>query len=301
MANHLAKNPGWIKNQPSPYQQGDITHFPKWDTLIILDAYFNNWASGMMIVSTLLWWFGPAMCAFLMPVAMTLALILVAIDLCLLVADLGDSWRFYHCLRVMRFTSPLSVGVWGLVAFTSFLAVGAFLQWIVLGFGPATPFLLLVLAKLCTVMAFIGALVVICYKGVVFSCSSQPGVSQARWLTSFMVSDSLLMGMALYLIMALFCGAGYNTMTIVMPFAFLVVARCVTFWLLWLDVRKRAREMYLDENRLINLSVYIFAGIIPFILVFCGIWGILLSGVLVLACSYFERHWIIGLTHPRKD
>lgn len=294
-------NPGWIKNEPSLYQKGDITHFPDWRTTIILDAFFNNWASGMTIVSTLLYCFGPVMCAFLMPIAMTLALILVATDLVILIIDLGDPWRFYHCLRVMRFTSPLSVGVWGLVAMASFLAFGALFQWIVFACGAATPFYIMLLAKFCLAMAFIGAVVVICYKGVVFSCSSQPGVCQARWLTSFMVSDSLLMGMALYLLMALFCGAGYNTMIIVMPFAFLVVARCVTFWLLWLDVRKRAREMYDEENRMINICVYILAGIIPFILVFCGLWGVFLASLLVLANSYFERHWIIGLTHPRKD
>lgn len=301
MAKSLAKNPGWIKNQPSPYQKGDLTHFPDWQTTIILDAFFNNWASGMMIVTSLLYWFGPHICVAMTPLALTLTLFLVLFDLFLLVVDLGDSWRFYHCLRVMRFTSPLSVGVWGLISFTTFLVFACFFQWIIFALGPATPYPLILLAKLFTVMAFIGAVVVICYKGVVFSCSSQPGVSQARWLTSFMVSDSLLMGIALYLLMAIFCGAGYNTMTIVMPFAFLVVARCVTFWLLWLDVRKRAREMYLEENRLINLSVYILAGIVPFILVFCGLWGIIFSSLLVLANSYFERHWIIGLTHPRKD
>lgn len=293
-------NPGWIKNEPSLYQRGDITHFPDWRTTIILDAFFNNWASGMTIISVLLYCFGPVMCAFLMPIAMTLALILVATDLVILIIDLGDPWRFYHCLRVMRFTSPLSVGVWGLVAMASFLAFGTLFQWIVFACGAATPFYIMLLAKFCMAMAFIGAIVVICYKGVVFSCSSQPGVCQARWLTSFMVADSLLMGMALYLLMALFCGAGYNTMIIVMPFAFLVVARCVAFWLLWLDVRKRAREMYDEENRMINICVYILAGIIPFILVFCGLWGVFLASLLVLANSYFERHWVIGLTHPRK-
>lgn len=255
----------------------------------------------MTIVSTLLYWFGPVMCSFMMPIAMLLALILVVTDLIILIIDLGDPWRFYHCLRVMRFTSPLSVGVWGLVAMASFLAFGTFFQWIMFFCGPITPFPIILLSKLCVTMSFIAAVVVICYKGVVFSCSSQPGVSQARWLTSFMVSDSLLMGMALYLLMAMSCGAGYNTKIIVMPFAFLVVARCVTFWLLWLDVRKRAREMYMDENRLINLSVYLVAGLIPFVLVFCGLWGIIISSLLVLANSYFERHWVIGLTHPRKD
>ena len=301
MAKPLANNPGWVKNLPSPYQKGDLTPFPDWRTTIILDAFFNNWASGMMIVSTLLYWFGPVMCVFLTPLATTLALILVAIDLVLLVIDLGDPWRFYHCLRVMRFTSPLSVGVWGLVSFASFAAFACVFQWIFFLCGPATPFIILMLAKLCTLMAFIGAVVVICYKGVVFSCSSQPGVCEARWLTPFMVSDSLLMGMSLYLLMAVFCRVGHNVMTIVMPFAFLIVARCVAFWLLWLDTRKRAREMYLEENRLINICVYILAGIAPFILVFCGIFGVIFSSLLALANSYFERHWIIGLTHPRQD
>lgn len=286
----------WVKDSPSPYQLHDFTHFPDWRKLIVFDAYFNNLAAGLMLVSTLLWWAGPSMCGFILPVAMTVALVIVLFDLCLLVADLGDPWRFIHSLRVMRLCSPLSIGVWGLVSFSAFLGAGVILQWISLAVGSV--FFLDMLAKLFTVMASFGAIVVICYKGVVFSCSSQPGVRQARWLTAFMITDALLMGMALYLFIALCSGAGRETLAIILPLIFLLVARCTTFALLWQEVKPRAVKVYKGENRTIGWAVFMVGGLLPLLLPLCGMWGLVLAIFLIMACGIFERAWIIGLARP---
>lgn len=288
----------WIKGNPSPYQSGDITHFPDWRSLIVLDAFFNNLGSGLMIAAAIIWGAGPSIGTFALPFAMTAALFIIAIDLLLLTLDLGDPFRFTHSMRVMRLTSPLSVGVWGLVSFSCFLALAALLRWL-LWFGGPSP-IFMSLANLFTVMAIIGAVVVICYKGVVFSCSSQPGLRQARWLPPFMVADSLLMGLAAYILVALACGMGRQSLILVPPLAFLLVARCAAFGLLWQDVKTRARRVYREENRIIAIAVFGFAGILPMFLPFLGIWGMLLAAILILACGIFERAWIIGLARPVK-
>lgn len=291
----------WVEGNPSPYQLHDLTHFPDWQNLIVWDAFFNNLTSGLMIVACIASFAGTVAYKIILPLAMTLALILLLIDLLILIADLGDPWRFFHSLRVMRFTSPLSVGVWGLSCLAFFLVFAVFFSWIAyisVADGGVVNFLIVALAKLFTSMAFIAAVVVICYKGVVFSCSSQPGVKDARWLTSFMVSDSLLMGLSLYIIIVLSVSTPDTAIPLILPLITLVVARCITFGLLWQDVKTRARKIYDKENVLLGWAVIGICGILILALAWAGIFGLVLSALLCLGCGVLERYWIIGLTHP---
>lgn len=290
----------WIQGQPSPYQFADLTHFPDWGNVIVWDAFFNNLASGLMILAMLTFWSGLSQFMFILPAILTIALVLITVDLGLLILDLGDKWRFFHTLRLMRFTSPLSVGVWGLVSYATFLGVAVIFTWIsVIMSSPSTPsYFIGAVASLFRVMAFIGAVVVICYKGVVFSCSSQPGLKDARWLTPFMVSDSLLMGLSLYiLITLLFLGYVY-AMPLIMPLVVLVFARCITFALLWQDVKARARLIYDKENKIVGISVFIIAGLVGLLLLFAGKPGLFLAALIMLCCGIVERYWLIGLPRP---
>lgn len=295
----------WIAGQPSPYEGRDLTHFPDWHNLTVWDAFFNNLTSGLAIVAVLAWASGTQAFAILMPVALTAALILVLVDLAVLIFDLADPIRFSHSLRIMHFTSPLSVGVWGLVSYSIFLALAVVFNWLLFisildNGGGSGAFFLVALARLSTIMAVIGAVVVICYKGVVFSCSSQPGLKEARWLTPFMVSDSLLMGLSLYAALAMMFVGNDAAIVLIVPFITLVIARCVTFALLWQNVKKRARLIYAMENNVISLAVYCFAGIIAIVLAFCGAFAFIIAIFLVLACGVLERYWLIGLPRPLK-
>lgn len=291
-------NKTWAKNNPSPYQLHDITHRPYWETLVICDAYFNNLASGFMIISCIAWLCGPLMYLVTLPVVLTLALCILFLDLGLLIADLGDSWRFFHSLRVMRFTSPLSVGVWGLSCFAIFLSLAVLFMWISYcmgSMGGVGGLFVYALARLFTIMALLASVVVICYKGVVFSCSSQPGVKDARWLTPFMVSDSLLMGLSLYVIVMLAIDPKF-ALPLILPMVVLLFARSITFGLLWQDVKIRARKVYHRENEFLGWTVIGVCGILSVFLVFMGVFGLALAALLNLVCGYVERHWMIGLT-----
>lgn len=297
-----AKYKFWAKGQPSSYQLQEIPHDPHWDTIIICDAFFNNLASGFLIISCLAWLCGPIMYTVTLPVALTIALALLVTDLILLIADLGDPWRFFHSLRLLRFTSPLSVGVWALSCMACFLALATLSMWIVWAMGAfenGSCLFGLALGRLFTIMAFVAAAVVICYKGVVFSCSSQPGVQNARWLTSFMVADSLMMGASLYVLMLLVIEPQW-ALPLIIPMITLIIARSVCFGLLWQDVRQRARQIYSSENCFIGWTVLGFCGALSIILLFCGMFGLALAALLNLAGGYLERHWIIGLARHEK-
>lgn len=291
----------WIEGNPSPYQLHDLTHHPDWHNLVIWDAFFNNLTSGLMIIACIAAFTGPPTFALLLPAAMTVAFLVLIVDLLVLIADLGDPWRFFHSLRVMRFTSPLSVGVWGLSCYAFFLAFAVFFSWCAFFAGPIQAggsFLLFALSRLFTILALIGAIVVICYKGVAFSCSSQPGVKNARWLTPFMVSDSLLMGLSLYILIILAAAGRLSAIPMIFPLIILVIARCITFGLLWQDVKNRARKIYHTENTIVGWMVIGVCGALILPLAFCGIFGLALSALLCLGCGLLERYWLIGLTRP---
>lgn len=306
MSQNALLGQSWIKGHKSPYQLGDITHHPDWGALTVCDAWFNNLTSGLMICAALAWGTGGPLMAWLLPFALSLAFGLLLIDLVLLVADLGDPGRFINSLRVMKFTSPLSVGVWALSCYGFFLALALIFTWILFGVADWQPSIGLyitgTLMRLFTVLALISAIVVICYKGVVFSCSSQPGLCQARWLAPFFVADSLLMGMSAFAIISCICSPNQaTTYQLVTPMIFLLVARCVTFALLWQDVKKRARVIIPeDRNHLIGFIVYGAAGILPLFLLFFGPVFIFLAALLCLAAGFFERNWAIKLTRPFK-
>lgn len=292
----------WAENHPSPYEGHDLTHRPEWGNIIVWDAYLNNLTAGFMVISGITWLVGGPIFTALLPFALTLALVIVLIDLVLLVADLGDPPRFIHALRVLHFTSPLSVGVWGLTCYASCLGVSVALYWLSFISGMTNGFMApymgwaSVLMKLFTALALVGAVVVICYKGVAFSCTSQPGVKDARWLTSFMVSDALLMATGLYAIMAFSLGMWQADSYLLVPMLVLIVARTVAFSLLYLETRQRARLVYTSENTMIKWIVYFIGGLLAFVLAFFGALGLTAAGALVLVAGIFERYWIIGLT-----
>lgn len=292
----------WAEGHPSLYQGHDITHRPDWANIIVWDAFFNNLTAGFMVLTGIAWFAGPPLFAALLPFALTLALLIVIVDLVLLVFDLGDPPRFIHAMRVLHFTSPLSVGVWGLACYAICLGCAVGIYWLSVYSVATNDFLapyiawLDILMRLFTVLAFIGAVVVICYKGVAFSCTSQPGVKKARWLTSFMVSDALLMGCGLYAIMAACLGFWDACAYLLLPFIILEVARTVAFSLLWMETAERARKVYSGENTLLRVWVYLIGGLLAAVLAFFGVYGMCAAGALVLLTGVFERYWLIGIT-----
>ena len=85
----------------------------------------------------------------------------------LLVSDLGRPRRFLHMLRVFKWRSPMSVGVWVLTAYGA--AVGTALGLVLAGGNPAGRLLLGALA----VSAALGALVAT-YTGVLLAATAVP-------------------------------------------------------------------------------------------------------------------------------
>lgn len=168
-----------------------------------------------------------------------------------------------------------------------------------MGYPPEVIVVLDVLFRLFAVLALIAACVVICYKGVVFSCTSQPGLKKARWLTCWVASDALTMGMGLLIVLSLVFGQIAAIEALVIPFIALIVFRCFTYALVWMNIHERASKMYsravLAGNAII---VYGIAGICAIAACFFGPLGAAAAGALCLLAGVWERYWIIYVAHP---
>jgi hypothetical protein len=155
-----------------------VTKAPPWHLAVTLDVFFSSISSGTFIIATMLFLISPIRWAVPSILGFWVAFAVEVADLIALVADLGDPFRFHHMLRMMKFGSPMSLGVW----LSSGLAFFAFL---------ASAISLLImrgnlnLIGALQIVAAIGALFalgVAMYKGVLFSATAQPGWSSMRWL-----------------------------------------------------------------------------------------------------------------------
>lgn len=296
----------WVEGQPSAYQLHDIVHFPDWKNIVVWDFFFNNLTSGFMFVTMLAWLVKPAVFGPVMPFALTLAFFIVLFDLLLLVIDLGDHVRFLHAMRVIHPTSPLSVGVVSLIFYTVMLFIALVIYWVTfallatIGLPSEAVAVLDVLFRLFAVLSLIAACGVICYKGVAFSCTSQPGVKRARWLTCWVVCDALLMGMGLLIVVSFVLGQIAPIQALLIPFIMLIVFRCFTYALVWMNIHERASLMYSKGHLALNaVIVYGIAGVCAIAACFLGPLGVVLAGVICLLTGIWERYWIVFVTHPR--
>ena len=172
---------------------------PNWHGLVVADILLNNLCTGLFLVAALGELAAPARFAATAHVAYPVVLGLLILDLVCLVLDLGDPLRFHHMLRVFKLRSPMSVGVWSLVAFSP---VGLLGVMTILGLGPAWDDVRRVLAAVGLVPALLAAM----YKGVLFSTTAQPGWRDARWLGGYLATSAVLLGCAELLLLALFLG-----------------------------------------------------------------------------------------------
>lgn len=252
----------------SPYAAQVITKVPNWDLLTALDVLLNNLAVGTFLAVALCWLLAPADFGPLVPWALLLALALLGADLLLLVADLGDPWRFHHMLRVVKPRSPMSVGTWSLSLFGTGLGLAALASVLRLLGGP--DWLNWVVAAV-TFLAVIPAVGSILYKGVLFSVTSQPGWQDARWLGGYISNSAILLGCSLLLALAAVAGQGEAAAVLRAALLGLLLLDVVFFFLFYRGIAKVFRQRYGENGRLFFwLSVVALGWIVPFLLLLQG-------------------------------
>jgi uncharacterized protein YhhL (DUF1145 family) len=288
----MSAKPSWRADAPSDYARGEITHWPGWRGLIGWDVFLNNLTAGVTVVMVLAWWLVPEARVIAAP-ALTIAWLVLMADLLVLVSDLGDPWRFHHMLRNFKPQSPMSVGVWALSSYAALLTLAVIAAWLPVPFAQAA-------ACWIATLAALPALAVLGYKGVLLSCTSQPGLRDARWLSSYLAGSGLMLGMAVLILAA---GALEAPLRPALRAAFvaLILVSALALLLLRGNVSARARERYSNGTRRAIVLVGVVGGLIlPLLLALVQPGWASLEGAALLALlgGLVLRHALVRLAEP---
>jgi len=274
-----------------------VTKAPPWHGWVTADLFLLSTASGTFTMAAMVVLLRPWEMDALARAAFLIVFPLMLADLACLILDLGDPARFHHMLRTFKPSSPMSVGVWTISAF-SFIAFLAFiaeiLDW------PQSAIRSIAAAGL------VPALVAGAYKGVLFSATAQPGWRRMRWLGGAFAVSSASMGAGLML--ALAAGAGQPGAARLFRF--------IVMWLLVLNALAVRRVMgstattgHLsdvgDRRAALRVSLcytgFIVAGLgVPIVLCAIGGGNSTIDGLtaaIVLGGGLASRQFLVALPH----
>ena len=173
---------------------------PHWQWEIVLYFFLGGIASGAYTIATLAEVYGDARHRNLVRAGRYIALPCLLLSPPLLIKDLGKPSRFFNMLRIFKIKSPISMGTWGLVAFSGFAGLSAAAELAAQGVGrgtlPARLILLLPrdwIGRAGTFFAlFVGG-----YTGVLLSATAVPLWSRNRYLLGpTFISSALSTGAA---------------------------------------------------------------------------------------------------------
>ena len=273
------------------YAHREVTKPPNWHGLVVWDVLLNAVTTGVFLVAAVGDLARPSVFAPVTAWAYPLALAVLLADLVCLVLDLGNPLRFHHMLRVFKPSSPMSLGVWCLTAYSlplTLLAAFAVFGWRPEWLHPA----LVVVALPC---AFGSA----AYKGVLFSTTAQPGWRDARWLGAYHVTSALAIGAGLLWLLAEFAGAAPASRLLRPALVALILVGVYPAVRLALELRP-ALAAVAPRSEVQALAVLLPLGgfVIPLLLApFAGAFEASLAAVALLGSGYIARKAVVLLPH----
>lgn len=121
---------------PAPEEAQDETSYydypvlkaPFWRWEIIWYFFLGGLAAGCYVIASIAALFGSPEDRVVVRTGYYLSLLALLPCPALLIKDLGHPERFLNMLRVFKFRSPMSMGVWGLLTFSMFSGITAMIQ-----------------------------------------------------------------------------------------------------------------------------------------------------------------------------
>jgi len=169
-----------------------FTEPPHWRWLIVLYFFIGGIAGGCFFLAALLHLFGREGDRGIVRTGYYVALIGVAISGILLIVDLDRPERFWHMMiqnktgRLMfKYWSPMSVGVWGLLAFGLFAflaALGALHDDGKVRFGVAGRLARRPVSTIIAIAGGIAGFFLAGYTGVLLAVTNRPIWADSSWL-----------------------------------------------------------------------------------------------------------------------
>ncbi len=186
--------------QEPSYYDYPVLKAPVWRWEIIWYFFFGGLAAGCYVIASIAALFGSRDDRAVARTGYYLSLLAVLPCPVLLIKDLGRPDRFLHMLRIFKVKSPMSMGTWGLVAFSFFSGITAVIQASrdgILGrwWGPrllaALPQRLLAIPG-SAFGVFLGG-----YTGVLLTATSIPLWSRSKLLGAIFISSAISTSSAL--------------------------------------------------------------------------------------------------------
>lgn len=197
------------RRRPATYYGVPPIHKPHWKWLIISYFFLGGLSAGSYVVATVADLVGHRDDRDTIRVGRHLALLAVIPCPILLILDLGRPERFLYMLRVLKLRSPMSLGTWGLLAYSGFATLSAAAQasddgWLR---GPARA-LQAVPSRLIGAIGSLFGMFVGGYTGVLLGATAVPiWARNARLLGPLFLSSALAIACsAISLILALLPG-----------------------------------------------------------------------------------------------
>jgi formate-dependent nitrite reductase membrane component NrfD len=178
---------------------------PEWTWLILAYFFFAGLSGGCYALGALLRLTGRPGDENASRVAFLLAFPLIVVCPVFLTLDLGQPVRFWHMLidsanggLILKYWSPMSLGVWGLTAYSAFAFV-SFAEALV---APVRALLAGFLGRLVAIVGGVLGLFVCAYTGVLLSVSNQPVWSDGWPLGGLFLASGLSGAAALLLVVS---------------------------------------------------------------------------------------------------
>jgi Polysulphide reductase, NrfD len=294
-----------MRTMESGYSTKEVTKVPGWHGLVAWDLLFNNLTTGLFLFAAVGELALPGLLAPVAKAAYPVALVFLLTDLMLLVLDLGDPLRFHHMLRVIKPSSPMSLGTWSLTVYSLPLTLIVAIEAAqALNLLPPGSIVLEWVRKLAVIVGFLPAFGSLAYKGVLFSTSSQPGWKDARWMGGFVANSALMLGCAEMLAVSVLTGHSKAAASLRTVLMLLLPLNIIPAGLLFAEFHKTLLRLYRDRQVYLA-SVLLFVGgtLIPLVLLLMGdsAPGILGAASLILLGSLAIRSLIIKIPHASRE
>ena len=294
-----------MRTMESGYSTKEVTKVPGWHGLVAWDLLFNNLTTGLFLFAAVGELALPGLLAPVAKAAYPVALVFLLTDLMLLVLDLGDPLRFHHMLRVIKPSSPMSLGTWSLTVYSLPLTLIVAIEAAqALNLLPPGSIVLEWVRKLAVIVGFLPAFGSLAYKGVLFSTSSQPGWKDARWMGGFVANSALMLGCAEMLAVSVLTGHSKAAASLRTVLMLLLPLNIIPAGLLFSEFHKTLLRLYRDRQVYLA-SVLLFVGgtLIPLVLLLMGdsAPGILGAASLILLGSLAIRSLIVKIPHASRE
>ncbi len=186
--------------QEPTYYDLPVLKTPVWRWEIVWYFFFGGLAAGCYIIASIAALFGSHEDRIVARTGYYLSLLALLPCPPLLIKDLGRPERFLHMLRMFKVRSPMSMGVWAVMAFSCFSGLTALIQAArdgLLGHVWGARWLALLPQRLLALPGSAAALLMGSYTGVLLTATSIPLWSRSKLLGGIFLTSAVSTSIAL--------------------------------------------------------------------------------------------------------